>query len=101
LGENKCTSEDASNESGSQRASDVELSISQRLEDQQVDNDRRLEKLELSGEITYLFNERASILEFDAGFPRSEAERLAKIDVEAREPYRAWCSLNGGVAPYD
>lgn len=30
-----------------------------------------------------LFEERAAILEFDAGLPRADAERLAKIEAAA------------------
>jgi hypothetical protein len=39
-------------------------------------------------ELIYSFEERAAIMEFDGGLSRSEAERLAKTDVET--------NLNGG-----
>ena len=55
--------------------------------------DRNAEALELLGETIDFFNERASILEYDAGFPRDEAEQLAMIEVKASEIYRAWQSL--------
>ena len=32
--------------------------------------------------LSYAFEERAAIMEYDGGLPRKEAERLARIDVE-------------------
>lgn len=32
----------------------------------------------------FAFEERAAILEYDGGFPREEAERRARIEIEAR-----------------
>jgi len=36
-------------------------------------------------ELLYMFNERAAIRKYDAGFPREEAERLTRIDIEANQ----------------
>lgn len=40
-----------------------------------------------------LFEERAAILEFDAGFPRQEAERLAKEEVIKWQTLSVWPTL--------
>lgn len=55
--------------------------------------DRRAKALELLGELLHLYNERAAILEFDAGFPKAEAERLAMIETTATGVYRRWLAL--------
>jgi hypothetical protein len=55
--------------------------------------ERRAEALELAGELNYLFNERAAILEYEARLPREEAERIAMIEVKASETYRCWRAL--------
>ena len=48
----------------------------------------RPEVLEMKGALIEMFNERAAILEYEAGFPRSEAERRAKIETESTETFR-------------
>jgi hypothetical protein len=55
--------------------------------------DRRNEALELLGELTDFYNQRASILEFEGHFPREEAERLALAETKATETYRRWRAL--------
>jgi hypothetical protein len=56
-------------------------------------DERCAEALELLGELIEIFNDRASVLEFDAHFPRAEAERLATLEVCATETYRRWRAL--------
>lgn len=55
--------------------------------------ERCSEALELLGELTDLYNQRAAVLEYEAGFPRDEAERLAMIETKATETFRCWCRL--------
>ena len=45
-------------------------------------------QLELEGELTYLFNERASTLELR--LPRAEAERVAVLEIRATPQFRQW-----------
>ena len=54
---------------------------------------RRAEALELLGELNYLFDERAAIMEALGGFPREEAERLAMKDIKSSETFRRWQAL--------
>jgi TubC N-terminal docking domain len=54
--------------------------------------DRRNEALELCGELTNMYNERASAFEF-AGLSRVEAERLAMLEVQATDAYWRWYAL--------
>ncbi len=55
--------------------------------------EQNAEALELLGEMIDFYNERASVLEYDAGFPRDEAERLALIEVKASETFQKWQNL--------
>lgn len=55
--------------------------------------DRLTEARELIGELIDFYNERASVHEYDAGFPRDEAERLAMLEVQATDTYRRWRAL--------
>ena len=55
--------------------------------------DRRNEALELLGELTDFYNQRAAILEYEADFPRLEAERLAMIETRITATYRRWLAL--------
>jgi hypothetical protein len=50
------------------------------------------EARELLGELTHLYNKRASALEL-AGLPNTEAERLAMLEVQATDTYRRWRAL--------
>ena len=54
--------------------------------------DRRNEALELLGELTYLYNERAYAFQF-AGLSRAEAECLAMSEVKQTDTFRRWRSL--------
>ena len=55
--------------------------------------ERYAEALELLGELTYMYNERASILEYVGTLPRDEAESRAKEEVMRTETYRMWRAL--------
>jgi hypothetical protein len=57
-------------------------------------SDQCAEALELRGELNNYYNERAAILEYDAHFPRAEAERLAMIETKATQLYPRWKALN-------
>lgn len=55
--------------------------------------ERYIEALELLGWLTQFYNERAAYLEFDAGFPKIEAERLAMVQTKATTAYQRWLEL--------
>ena len=54
--------------------------------------DRLKEALELLGELTYLYNERAYAFQF-AGLSRAEAECLSMSEVKQTDAFRRWKSL--------
>ena len=62
------------------------------------DKVRCREALELLGELTELYNERASIFEFEGNFPRAEAEHLAMVETKATQTYRRWRALESKVS---
>lgn len=53
--------------------------------------------LELTGELIHLFNERASVLEYGMRIPRMEAERVARLEVQASSPFVKWNALDKPV----
>ena len=63
------------------------------LTDPEARDKKRLESIELCGELTHFFNERAAILEDDALFSRIEANRLAMVETKATKAFRRWQAL--------
>lgn len=51
------------------------------------------EAKELLDWLSGFYNERAACLEHEAGFPKSEAERLAMIETKGTVAYQCWLEL--------